>query len=198
MLTTPLPNAPSRKAPGPAAPGFRIRLRAATRCEHDRVEAAFERFDLARRDGLAGFLAAQALSLAIVREGLEVFPWSERIDRMLGLIESDLATLRRPLPHLPAGASPGAHPLGPVYVIAGSRLGAAILRGRLRHADDPLVRQARRYLSWRLPRGAWARVCADLDAIVDPDEARAVMAGARRTFGVFERAALQIAGEVDG
>lgn len=193
MLTTTGRGIRGRASPE-HAPGFRARLRKIVSADHDRVEAAFERLDLTRSDDLVDFLLAHGFALGTVRPALgpKSEPWPVRIDHMLALIATDLAAIGRVPPASFATEPPALHPLGPIYVVAGSRLGAAILSDRLGRAHDPRVRQAARYLSWRLPRGAWRGVCESLDAIGDPAEARAIIEGARWAFGVFERAALEI------
>lgn len=179
-------------APDPV-PGFRLRLRAATQADHDRVEAAFDRLDLTSPDGLARFLTAQAEAMGTVHAALGPDGlWPHRIETLRSLLTADLADLGRP-PVPPARAATVLpHPVGAIYVLAGSRLGAAVLVVRQRKARDLGVQAARRYLSSTLPPGAWRQVCADLDAIDDPEEAQRIVEAARWTFRVFGRAAMKV------
>ena len=181
---TALPCAPAATS---AVAGFRMRMRQATRPNHDQVEALFDTLDLTTRAGLGCFLAAQSIALkAALREVRSSQPeWAHRFSQLTDCIARDLDRLGWPRPAAEIGGLGGAHPLGIIYVIAGSRLGAAILHRKAIDSADPAVRSAQAYLAHAMPKGAWAALCRELD---DPRWAPFeddLIAGAQQTFDVF-------------
>ena len=175
-----------RRAPRSTA---RARLRTATRGEHEAVDALFSRFDLSDLGRYAHFLRHQAAAHLPVEAALErggaatlLDDWPAR--RRGHLLRTDLADL---------GAEPGppaaapafgsvAAVLGGLYVLEGSRLGGAVLRGRL-PAGAPA-----RFLAAPAPPGAWSRLLALLeDELGREADLAAAVAAAKAVFGVFEQ-----------
>lgn len=168
-------------------------LRAGTRAAHERVDAAFGRFDLRDRAGYAAFLRAHSLVLpsleaALTLGGAEaVLPdWPER--RRTPALIGDLRKLEieppqpRPAPLLRTPAER----LGTLYVLEGSRLGARLLLGEARQGDDA-VRGATDYLAHGEGRGFWPSFLQRLEAQrVEPALA---IAAAVAAFAAFEAAA---------
>lgn len=165
-------------------------LRAATRDEHDRVDALFSRFDLSRRAGYRAFLTAQHAAFAPVERAVDraggaavLADWPAR--RRSHLLEADLTDL---------GAAAGedgepltmltpAEILGAVYVLEGSRLGGAVLRRRL----DPAW--PARFLNAPAEPGSWQGLIATLEtALARPADLAAAIRAARTVFGGFETA----------
>lgn len=172
---------------------LRERLRVETRAAHDRVDAAFSRFDLLDREGYGAFLLAHAKALPALETALDeagaasiVADWPER--RRTPALEADLKGLglrrpeRRPVPKL-GGA---AEALGALYVLEGSRLGARLLLGRVRASSDPDVRGAVAYLSHGEAHRFWPSFLLALER--RPYEP-AVVDGALAAFALFGRAA---------
>ena len=121
---------------------FRSALQEATAPLHDRIDALFGAFDLADCGGLARFLVAQAIGMAacqprVARFGRESLgcdapDYNQVLTRDLAMLGVDAA-------HLPCFALAGElgnaggdawADAGVFYVVAGSRMGAAVLRDR--------------------------------------------------------------------
>ncbi len=108
-------------------------LRQATRALHERVDAAFSRFDLADRGGYAGFLIAHAQATTAaerVLSGAENLPpWRPRTH----LLVEDLDKLGScaPAPMAFAAHEAEAWQWGVLYVLEGSRLGGSVLARRI-------------------------------------------------------------------
>lgn len=172
---------------------IRWALRQDTAAAHAAIEQLYETLDLSSRPGLTVFLAAHAAAFRAIVGALDATVPAELADRvaaMIALIEADLATLdvtRHPQ-GLPA-PSPVADPLGLVYVVAGSRLGARILARRAAASPDPAVRGACGYLAAAQSDGLWPAFVAHLEdrALPPRDQAR-VIAGAHAGFACFESA----------
>lgn len=166
-------------------------LRAATRGAHDRVDALFSGFDLARAGDYRRFLAAQAVAFLPAEAALdaagagELFPgWNDA--RRAPLLTADLAELglAAPVGAAPAVGSPAAI-AGAVYVLEGSRLGGALLARRVA-AGLP-----RRFLSASQPAGAWRAFLARLEQLLTTDvERREAVASANGMFNLFAAAAI--------
>ena len=171
--------------------GTRLTLRAATSADHDRLDALFAGFDLGDRASYVRFLLAHAAALLAVEGAIDaagmaaLLPdWAAR--RRGGLIGDDLAALGIAVPaRLPAPALAGeAAAWGAAYVLEGSRLGGAVLAGRV----APGLPTG--YLAAPQPKGAWRTFVTMLDqAVASPDETQAAAAGASAVFALFEAAA---------
>jgi heme oxygenase len=122
---------------------YRSALQTATAPLHADIDAQFGGFDLADRDGLTRFLAAQAIGMAacqprITRFGRDTLGCTAPDYRRILL--NDLAALGVDAAQLPRleladrcaedAAATAAADAGTFYVVAGSRMGAAVLRDR--------------------------------------------------------------------
>jgi heme oxygenase len=170
----------------------RAALKASTATDHERVDALFSRFDLGTRRGYGSFLCAQAAALLPAEAALDeaaaeaVVPdWSSR--RRSALLLADLADLSiaAPEPSGPVQLCGGNAPLlGAIYVLEGSRLGAALLRRKL---AEGLPAQ---FLSGSRDAGSWRKLLKLLDeSLIRPDEVEAATAAARLIFARFQKAA---------
>ena len=179
-----------------AAAALRERLRTSTREAHARVDRAFLRFDLSRRDGVAAFLGVHARVLPPLEAALEVAgaeallpDWADR--RRSVALAQDLESLGEPWPEpMPAPVFAGdAEILGGLYVLEGSRLGGAVLARRIARSDDAAARQAVRYLAHGEHRRFWPTFVpvlnGDSAALARPDR---VEAAALVAFATFEAA----------
>ncbi|GAM03184.1 biliverdin-producing heme oxygenase [Novosphingobium sp. MBES04] len=170
-------------------------LRAVTRASHDRLDAAFGALDLGAADDCARFLAAHAVAV----KGLDA-PFRRFVEEELdmpcpdfpAMLAADLAerglsmsALPAPEPdacvHAPCGGA------GVAYVIAGSRLGNAVIRAEGYHGRETGLPS--RYMEddtghavWKA-LNTWARARS-----FGPSEERAVEAAALATFAHFETA----------
>lgn len=170
----------------------RAALRAATASEHERVDAAFSRFDLASATGYRGFLTAQAeaflpVEAALDEAGAATFlpDWPER--RRGDLLRADLAHLNVTLPEpfpIPAFISGKASMFGAIYVLEGSRLGGAVLNKTV-PGHFP-----RRFLEARQAAGSWRKLLQALDDfLIRPGDLDAAVTAAKEVFACFERGA---------
>lgn len=161
------------------------RLRQETRAAHDRIDEAFGRYDLSKREDYVRFLHAHALALPAAEAALAAEPglplWRER----RSLLIADLTALDRSPPPpldftLPAqtGAAWGA-----LYVIEGSRLGGVMLSRNV-----PPTWPAR-YLGARHLPGEWRLLLAAVDATATDERwIMGALAGANATFDLYARA----------
>lgn len=191
-----------RLAPAVAATrDLRSVLRNATAGDHARLDALFGQCDLQTLPGYRSFLEAHAeavlpLETALANSGVErLFPdWSSRSrSRALSDDLEGLGSEARRFPTLPRLDFGGV--LGTMYVLEGSRLGARFLLPRVQQSPDPTVAGATAYLSHGAGSRLWPSFLDLLEqhATTLGDPAKAV-AAARRTFNLFEQAAMRLAG----
>jgi heme oxygenase len=170
---------------------FRVDLHAATAPHHREIDALFGRFDLTQRQGLTRFLAAHAIGMracqpVIARFGETALGCAP--PDYAGILARDLAALgvaaaQLPIANLPGdicGESSGA---GVFYVVAGSRMGAAVLRnqatamtprgpahtacGYFAQGEGPAVwRLFRLWLSQQSEHAAAGRAAVDLPGMI--------------------------------
>jgi heme oxygenase len=162
------------------------RLRAATRANHEAVDAAFGHFQLTDAADYGAFLTAHARALPAVESVLADVPGLPALRPRVPLLHADLAALGLALPQplpLPAPTDP-ATAFGMAYVIDGSRLGGGMLARQV-PADLP-----RAYLSDTHLPGEWRAFGHALDAAAGDDAwtARAIT-GAQRVFDLYAAAA---------
>lgn len=158
-----------------------------------RVDAIFSRSDLSRRQDYVDFLSAQAaalvpaeLSLERVGAGRLLSGWEDR--KRSRLLRADLFSLGAAMPEPLATPifSSTAEVWGGLYVIEGSRLGAALLRRSVAPAFPAA------FLSSTPPEGRWPQLLRRLDeCLIRPAEVALAMAAARRVFTLFEQAGLR-------
>ncbi|MBB3911674.1 biliverdin-producing heme oxygenase [Sphingomonas desiccabilis] len=163
-------------------------LRETTRAAHERVDAAFARFDLADRDSYAAMLVAHARALPVAEAAMAAAPalplWRPRTP----LLAQDLADLGQPLPpELPlALPQEAAAVAGLAYVVEGSRLGGVYLARQV-GAGLPA-----RYLSAAHEKGEWRAFLAWLDQAGEAGGSgwiEAALAGAAAGFSLYQQAA---------
>ena len=171
--------------------GTRFALRARTAAEHERIDAAFGRLDLACADGLATFLAAQHMALRTVEPALRGASDLPALPARLAAIEADLAALGVGVPS--GVGAPGdldaRDPLGVAYVVGGSALGGQILSRRRIASPDPRVRAAGAFMDDPRMMPYWRSVLGALRvARSDPDRIERLVQAAKDTFTVFDDA----------
>ena len=169
-----------------SAASIHAALRRHTQPCHDRVDAAFGRFDLASREGYGAFLTAHARVLPPLERALAQARLTDGWTGRAPLLAADLASLGLPLPpaadiDLPAGTG---GPWGALYVVEGSRLGGAVLARRV-GARLPVA-----YLSAVHQPGGWKRIVAAIEgAASGPAWLDEAIAAANSVFAAFESAA---------
>lgn len=163
-------------------------LRDTTRAAHERVDAAFARFDLTDRDSYAAMLVAHARALPVAEAAMAAAPTLPAWRPRTPLLAQDLHDLGQALPpKLPLTVLRGAAALaGLAYVIEGSRLGGVYLARQV-GAGLPA-----RYLSAAHGKGEWRALLAWLDrAGAEGGDAwiKQALAGAAAGFALFQQAA---------
>ena len=106
---------------------LRDTLRAQTRESHHRVDHLIGALDLTSLEGMSDFLATNYLAYSSVKERLKPYEGFTLPLLPLDEIEADLDVLGRSVPRWrvpPFGEA--MHPVGMIYVLAGSRLGAVL------------------------------------------------------------------------
>ncbi|MGJ4945248.1 biliverdin-producing heme oxygenase [Bradyrhizobium sp. HKCCYLS1011] len=175
--------------------GIREKLRAATSAAHHALDERLSAFDLTETDHYRRFLQASAAALlplecALEQAGVaELFAdWSHRA--RAGVIAADLAGLGGAVAPLPLP-----QPLnrigifGTLYVLEGSRLGAAYLRRIVAASADPRVRSATRYLGHGAGQGLWRSYLARLEReAVTAVDLSGMIASAQQAFAMFGKA----------
>ncbi len=174
-------------------PDLRWRLRTETRDAHASIDELYGQHDLSTRDGLTFVLVAHLMALTWIHDVLPAHLEAEKqaLDAMINDIAADLAGLDAPfgLPMRVAGSEYASDPLGLIYVVAGSRLGARILVRQIESSPDPIVRKACRYFQSVDGDALWQDCRAQLQTWAgEPVEQDDVVAAARAGFACFERA----------
>jgi heme oxygenase len=161
-------------------------LRAATRSNHDAVDAAFSSFHLADADGYGRFLTAHARALPAVEAALAGVDGLPPLRSRTLLLQADLDALGLAVPDtlpLPTPSDQGSA-FGMAYVIEGSRLGGGLLARQV-PAGLPHA-----YLSAVHLPGEWRAFGQALDgAAVDDDWVTSALTGAKRVFDLYAQAA---------
>lgn len=183
--------------PPAQSPSLRTILKDATAAAHAELDGRLGRFDLHEVAGYRDFLQANAAALlplegALVAAGVrDILPDWNRHARSRAIL-SDLSAFdaaARPLDPPVLAGRPAL--LGTLYVLEGSRLGAAYLLRHVRRAADPRILNATAYLAHGAGQHLWQDFLAVLEADADgPHEVADIVAAARRAFALFSRAAL--------
>jgi len=176
-----------------AEPTLHARLRAATHSAHEVVDAHYSRFDLADHQGYRDFLTAHATIVPRCEAVLDVSgvvgllpDWDER--RRTPALLADLAALDCAVALNEYAPTALAVPetWGMLYVLEGSRLGGAVLAGRVRANSDPRCRDATTYLRHGYGARLWPKFLLAFDsAAATTLEFDRVVAGAREAFALF-------------
>jgi len=173
--------------------GIRQRLKAATATAHHALDERLSGFDLTTTAHYRRFLQASAAALLPLETALEqagvgklVDDWAQR--RRTPAITADLADLSgmvAPM-RLTSRSLDRSFVFGTLYVLEGSRLGAAYLLRIVAAAADPRVRRATRYLRHGAGQGLWPSFLARL--AVEPVTAEgedAMIESARGAFAML-------------
>ena len=160
---------------------------------HERVDAAFSRFDLSDRHEYGRFLRAHGMALfdleaALEQGGIErlLTDWPER--RRSAALREDLQALELGIP-TPLGVEPGwdeGWHWGVAYVLEGSRLGGRVLSQCVREGlgDAPL-----RYLAHGQGTPLWPRFLEQFEQHAPSIDRTQLSAGVHAAFEQFLHAA---------
>ena len=144
-------------------------LKEATTTDHARLDARLSELDLQSPRGYRQFLEINATALLPLERALteggvqDLLPdWNQRA--RTEVILTDLAALGGRPHHLDVPTLPDrAAMLGTLYVLEGSRLGAAYLLKTVARADDPVVSGNTRFLGHGAGQHFWASFCTVLE-----------------------------------
>ncbi len=170
-------------------------LRDATAADHARLDATLGAHDLCTVPGYRRFLEINAAALLPLERSLEqagvrtVLPdWDDRARS--DAILSDLARLGGRANPLDAPELAGRSAmLGTLYVLEGSRLGAAYLLRTVKACSDPLISGTTDFLGHGTGRHFWPQYLAVLEAHADELAEDDVVRSARAAFDLFAHAA---------
>jgi heme oxygenase len=176
--------------------GIRNKLKAATAAAHHRIDERLSVLDLTDTAHYRRFLQANASALLPLETALEqagvaaMFEdWASRARS--AAITADLRRLGTTAVPLPPPAEPldRCGMLGTLYVLEGSRLGAAYLVRIVAASSDPRVRAATHYLRHGAGQGLWRGFLARLERepLSGEDEHR-VIVSAQQAFAMFAKA----------
>ncbi|WP_456717148.1 biliverdin-producing heme oxygenase [Bradyrhizobium sp. USDA 4353] len=176
--------------------GIRDRLKAATASAHHELDERLGQLDLTTTAHYRRFLEASAAALWPLERLLEqsgaaglIDDWSSR--RRSDALRADIADLNGAVVPLQLSMQALDRPamLGKLYVLEGSRLGAAYLLRIVSASVDPRVRRATRYLRHGVGKGLWPSFLAQLArAPMTPDDEARAVAGAQAAFAIFAAA----------
>jgi heme oxygenase len=180
--------------------GIRDRLKAATSAAHHALDEQLSVLDLTSTAHYRCFLQANAAALlpleaaleqARVAEMFEDWPLRARSDAII----ADLGRLNGtavPLPP-PAELLDRCAMLGTLYVLEGSRLGAAYLVRIVAASVDARVRAATQYLRHGTGQGLWRSFLARLEREpVAADDEKRIIVSAQQAFAMFAKAVAAI------
>ncbi|KCZ56302.1 hypothetical protein HY29_09635 [Hyphomonas beringensis] len=173
---------------------LRARLKAETAEDHARLDAMMSQHDLTTPEGLAVYLQINYLALTCLEPVITGHQDLPPPRLLLSEIRQDLSELGAPLPRWEDQPDPGQpHPLGLIYVIAGSSLGARFLYLQWQKAENPAVQNAGRYLSSLKAESDWNLFLGHASEI-DADEAEIlqIVRSARVGFKIFSSACAQL------
>ena len=172
-------------------------MRAQTRESHHRVDHLIGALDLTSLEGMSDFLATNYLAYSSVKERLKPYEGFTLPLLPLDEIEADLDVLGRSVPRWrvpPFGEA--MHPVGMIYVLAGSRLGATVLRQKWEQGECGQVRQAGRFLDSLADRTCWTGFLRQVAAAQIGDMERIdIVDSANACFAIFEAAYLEVTRE---
>jgi heme oxygenase len=170
-------------------------LRDATAADHARLDATLGALDLCTVPGYRRFLDINAAALLPLERSLEragvraVLPdWDDRA--RTAAILTDLTRLGGSSPPLDAPELAGRSALlGTLYVLEGSRLGAAYLLRTVKACGDPLISNTTAFLGHGAGRQFWPQYLAALEAHADEIAEDDLVRSARAAFDLFAHAA---------
>ncbi|GAB6388889.1 biliverdin-producing heme oxygenase [Stutzerimonas marianensis] len=172
---------------------IRLRLRAATAAQHERVDAAFSSYNLEDQAGYRAFLLAhlrvvQPVEVALEKSGIAalITDWPARQRRHALLADLEALGTAGPLTEpLAIRPTPG-WCLGACYVLEGSRLGNRLLARRVAAANPgaPL-----HYLAHSDTTPSWPGFLEQFEQGAKQQPWDQLLAGARDCFDLFVTAA---------
>jgi len=194
-IAIPTPHHADCSLPTRPKPFLRSILRDATAADHAQLDATLGSHDLCAVAGYRRFLEINATALLPLEQSLEragvraMLPdWADRA--RTDSILTDLVRLGGKPGRLNAPEPTGRSAiLGTLYVLEGSRLGAAYLLRTVRQCSDPLVSGNTAFLGHGAGRHFWPEYLAALECHADELAEDDLVRSARAAFDLFAHAA---------
>jgi heme oxygenase len=196
-IAIPTPLIIDRSRPARQRTALRSILRDATAADHARLDARLGALDLCTVAGYRRFLEINAAAVLPLEQSLvlagvrDMLPdWDDR--SRTGALLADLVRVRGVPRRLDAPDLPDRFAvLGTLYVLEGSRLGAAYLLRTVRQCSDPIVSSNTAFLGHGADRQFWPKYLTVLEChageLLDEDD---LIEPARRAFDLFAHAAV--------
>ena len=196
-IAIPTPHHADCSLPVRSKPLLRSLLRDATAADHAQLDATLGALDLGTVAEYRRFLEINAAALLPLERSLEsagvrdiLMDWDDR--SRTAAIMADLARLGGKYGRLDAPElTDRAAVLGTLYVLEGSRLGAAYLLRAVKQCSDPLVSRTTAFLGHGAGRQFWPGYLAALERHADELAEDDVIRSARAAFDLFAHAAAQ-------
>lgn len=171
---------------------LRQRLRHETTMAHEALDTRLSKLELTKVGGLSVFLEAQSMALGALEKMSEQARTSETIRILHRAADADLNSLGVNPTQNPPSLAARPEPLAIDYIVAGSRLGTAVLRKRWAEATDPTVKNASSYFTAPVFIETWREFCQTADSLPgDCASSDRIVADANALFDFFEACALR-------
>lgn len=144
---------------------FRHRLRRDTSSAHATLDTLLSKLDLTTAEGLAPFLVIQNRALRSLAPLSTSAATSAVIRDLIDRTGADLDQLGTPGGMAPPAPSQMVDPMALDYLVAGSRLGTAVLAKRWAQATDPKVQRASAYFAGQSHLELWQSLCHQLSSM---------------------------------
>ncbi len=169
---------------------FRHYLKAETRAEHEALDAHFAEVDLSSEAGLALFLRMQISALKTIEPLMQSATFAAPPPQ-LHLAIADLAQLGHAAPDAVPFAGSNPHPVGLIYVVAGSHFGARVLQKEWGKSTSARVQSAGSFLYSTDMKPYWAIFSETLaDEPFGLEERNKICVTAKQCFATFRDALL--------
>lgn len=170
--------------------GLRLKLREDTKDAHTRLDQALIKYDLTTLSGLTSYLSVHYLARLHLSEILVGYEYLRDESARLDDLRLDFSTLCVRPPRWETGLiNVPQHPLGLIYVMAGSSLGGKILYKNWSATPDPLVKSANHFVTNSKDSEMWTRFLAYIQTEKFSDqETNRIVKSANYCFEVFEAA----------
>lgn len=176
---------------------LRERLRIETRPDHHKVDRAFASHDIATRTGFTIFIQSHEAGFSAMM-GAASPGTCQELRAFTEALRADLSVLDAP--RIPvAQPTPQPHPLACDYMVAGSRLGTAVMRKRWSETSDPIVRGANHYFGLPWDSAIWRELCQVLSKMDGSGiPAEQIVGSTKSLFAMFADLAHQIGTQPEG
>lgn len=169
-------------------------LREETSSAHTQLDQALISYDLSQKDGLTKYLTIHYLARLHLTKMLSSLENLRDDKARLEDLSMDLSLLGAPLPswRVEPDQMPK-HPLGLIYVMAGSSLGSKILYKNWESSTDSLVKSANRFVTNAKNNDIWRRFLTYIERNeFSSEETQDIISSANFCFAVFEAANNQL------